>query len=31
MLKRIHWLGHDAFRIDGPPTIYFDPYEISKP
>ena len=31
MLKRIHWLGHDAFRIDGPPTVYFDPYEISTP
>ena len=31
MLRRIHWLGHDAFRIEGPPTVYFDPYEISKP
>lgn len=29
MLERIHWLGHDAFRIDGPETIYFDPYELS--
>jgi L-ascorbate metabolism protein UlaG (beta-lactamase superfamily) len=29
MLERIHWLGHDAFRIDGPQTIYFDPYELS--
>ena len=28
MLDRIHWLGHDAFRIDGPQTIYFDPYEL---
>lgn len=28
MLEHIHWLGHDAFRIDGPPTIYFDPYEL---
>ena len=27
--SRIHWLGHDAFRIDGPVTIYFDPYKIS--
>jgi len=25
---RIHWLGHDTFRIDGPVTIYFDPYKI---
>lgn len=30
MLDRIHWLGHDAFRIDGPPTIYFDPYELGE-
>ncbi len=28
-LKKIHWLGHDAFRIDGTKTVYFDPYEIS--
>jgi L-ascorbate metabolism protein UlaG (beta-lactamase superfamily) len=30
MLERIHWLGHDTFRIDGPPIIYFDPYELSE-
>ncbi|MGD2177376.1 MAG: MBL fold metallo-hydrolase [Anaerolineae bacterium] len=30
MLERIHWLGHDAFRIDGSETIYFDPYELSE-
>jgi L-ascorbate metabolism protein UlaG (beta-lactamase superfamily) len=30
MVERIHWLGHDAFRIDGPPTIYFDPYELGE-
>lgn len=29
MLERIHWLGHDTFRIDGQKTIYFDPYELS--
>jgi L-ascorbate metabolism protein UlaG (beta-lactamase superfamily) len=29
MLDRIHWLGHDTFRIDGPQTVYFDPYELS--
>ena len=28
MLDRIHWLGHDTFRIDGPQTVYFDPYEL---
>jgi L-ascorbate metabolism protein UlaG (beta-lactamase superfamily) len=30
MLERIHWLGHDAFRLDGPQTIYFDPYELGE-
>jgi len=30
MLERIHWLGHDAFRIDGPQTIYLDPYRLGK-
>lgn len=29
MVKKIAWLGHDAFRIDASKTIYFDPYEIS--
>lgn len=26
--ERIHWLGHDAFRIDGDKIIYIDPYQI---
>ena len=26
--KKIHWLGHDGFRIDGEKIIYFDPYQI---
>ena len=26
--KKIHWLGHDGFRIDSETTIYFDPYQI---
>ncbi len=30
MLEQIHWLGHDAFRIEGPQTIYFDPYELRE-
>jgi L-ascorbate metabolism protein UlaG (beta-lactamase superfamily) len=30
MLENIHWLGHDTFRIDGPKTIYFDPYELGE-
>jgi L-ascorbate metabolism protein UlaG (beta-lactamase superfamily) len=28
MLEKIHWLGHDAFRIDGPKVIYFDPWKL---
>ncbi|MBF0100520.1 MAG: MBL fold metallo-hydrolase [Desulfobacterales bacterium] len=28
-LKKIHWLGHDAFRINSTKTIYMDPYKIS--
>lgn len=26
--KKIQWLGHDGFRIDGEKIIYFDPYQI---
>ncbi len=26
--EAIHWLGHDAFRIDGPPVVYIDPYQL---
>lgn len=28
IIKNIHWLGHDAIRISGSRTIYFDPYQI---
>ena len=28
LVKKIHWLGHDAFRIDGSKTVYIDPYQI---
>ena len=30
MLRKLHWLGHDAFRIDGPPVVYFDPYTLGE-
>ncbi len=30
VLKRISWLGHDAFRISGPPTIYIDPWKLKS-
>ncbi len=28
LLKHLHWLGHDSFRLDGPPIIYFDPWKL---
>lgn len=28
VLGKIHWLGHDAFRIDADPVIYFDPFQL---
>lgn len=27
-IKKLHWLGHDSFRFDGPPVIYFDPWKL---
>jgi L-ascorbate metabolism protein UlaG (beta-lactamase superfamily) len=29
-LKKITWLGHDGFRIDGSRTVYFDPFQIAS-
>ena len=28
LLERLSWLGHASFRLDGPTTVYFDPYEL---
>ncbi|MGQ9516916.1 MAG: MBL fold metallo-hydrolase [Anaerolineae bacterium] len=28
VLEKIHWLGHDAFRIDADKVIYIDPYQL---
>lgn len=30
LLSRLHWLGHDSFRIDGVPTVYFDPWNLTE-
>ena len=30
IIKKIHWLGHDGFRIDSDKVIYFDPYQIKS-
>ncbi|MBC7357406.1 MAG: MBL fold metallo-hydrolase [Desulfacinum sp.] len=29
VIPKIHWLGHDSFRIEGSKVVYFDPYEIA--
>ena len=31
IISKLHWLGHDSFRIDGPPVVYFDPWRLSGP
>jgi L-ascorbate metabolism protein UlaG (beta-lactamase superfamily) len=30
MVKGIHWLGHDTFKITGEKTVYTDPFQIKK-
>jgi L-ascorbate metabolism protein UlaG (beta-lactamase superfamily) len=30
VLKDIHWLGHDTFKISGEKTVYTDPFKIRK-
>jgi len=30
LLKRLNWLGHDSFRLDGPPVMYFDPVNLGS-
>lgn len=29
MIDKIHWLGHDSFRVDGSRTVYFDPWDVT--
>lgn len=29
MLKNLHWLGHDSFRLDASKIVYFDPWKLS--
>jgi len=29
MVERIHWLGHDAFRLDADKVIYIDPFQLA--
>lgn len=28
LIGKLHWLGHDSFRLDGPPVVYFDPWKL---
>lgn len=28
-VKKVHWLGHDAIRIDGSTVVIFDPFQLS--
>lgn len=28
-LARLRWLGHSSFRLDGKPTVYFDPWKLA--
>ena len=28
LLEKLHRLGHDTFRLDGPPIIYIDPWKL---
>jgi L-ascorbate metabolism protein UlaG (beta-lactamase superfamily) len=30
MIEKIHWLGHDTFKIEGDVVIYTDPYQIKR-
>jgi L-ascorbate metabolism protein UlaG (beta-lactamase superfamily) len=29
LVVRLHWLGHDSFRLDGEAVIYFDPWKLT--
>ena len=28
MTAKLHWMGHDNFRVDGPPVVYVDPFQL---
>lgn len=30
VLENLHWLGHDAFRLEGRVTVYLDPYRLEE-
>lgn len=30
LVEKLTWLGHDSFRLDGPPILYFDPWKLKS-
>jgi L-ascorbate metabolism protein UlaG (beta-lactamase superfamily) len=28
LTAKLHWMGHDTFRVDGPPVVYVDPFKL---
>jgi L-ascorbate metabolism protein UlaG (beta-lactamase superfamily) len=30
LVSKLHWLGHDSFRLEGPVVVYFDPWKLAK-
>lgn len=30
LVSKLHWLGHDSFRLEGPVVVYFDPWKLGK-
>jgi L-ascorbate metabolism protein UlaG (beta-lactamase superfamily) len=28
LTAKLHWMGHDTFRVDGPPVVYVDPFKV---
>jgi len=30
LLQQLHWIGHDSFRLDGPPVVYLDPWRLPE-
>lgn len=30
LVSKLHWLGHDSFRLEGPVVVYFDPWKLAR-
>jgi len=31
LMKSLHWLGHDSYRLDSPSVVYIDPWRLPQP